>query len=52
MDLQTLLLSGKYRWDGNSPATAEDMAALVSWCPVELPSEYLELLRSSDGGDA
>jgi hypothetical protein len=52
MDLQTLLLNGRDRWDGNSPAAAEDVAALVSWCPVELPSEYLELLRSSDGGDA
>jgi hypothetical protein len=52
MDLQTLLLSGKYQWDGNSQANEEDIAALVSWCPVELPSEYLELLRSSDGGEA
>lgn len=52
MNLQTLPFDEKDRWDGNSPATEEDLTALMSWCPVELPFEYLELLRSSDGGEA
>ncbi len=52
MNLQLLLLSGEYRWDANPMAAEADITALVSFCPVVLPSEYLELLRSSDGGDA
>ena len=52
IDLQSLLLGGGYQWEANSPATEDAIAALVSACPVELPSEYLALLRLSDGGTA
>lgn len=52
MNLQILLLSGKYRWDAHPMAAEADMTALVSFFPVVLPSEYLALLRLSDGGEA
>jgi hypothetical protein len=52
MDLRSLLLSGKYQWDGNPPTTEEDITALISSTPSPLPFEYLELLRLSDGGEA
>ncbi len=52
MDLRSLLLSGKYQWDGNPPTTEQDITALVSSIPIPLPFEYLDLLRLSDGGEA
>ena len=52
MDLRKLLQDGGHQWDGNPPAAEDDIAALVSSCPVPLPSEYLTLLQLSDGGDA
>jgi hypothetical protein len=52
VDLQTLLLSGRYHWDANPPATEEDLAALIAATPVPLPAEYLALLRLSNGGQA
>jgi SMI1 / KNR4 family (SUKH-1) len=52
MNLRSLLLSGDYQWEGNPPATAEDIAALEAAFPVPLPTEYLSLLRFSDGGEA
>ena len=50
--LRTLLLGGGHQWDGNPPATAAAIAALVAASPRSLPGEYLELLRLSDGGHA
>ena len=52
MELRTLLLGGGHQWDGNPPATEEDVAALVAASPVPLPAAYLALLRLSDGGSA
>jgi SMI1 / KNR4 family (SUKH-1) len=52
MELRKLLLDGDYQWDGNPPATEEAIAALISSFSLPLPSEYLALLRSSDGGHA
>jgi hypothetical protein len=52
LDLETLLLAGGHRWDGNPPAAEQDLAALIAASPVPLPSEYLALLRLSDGGSA
>jgi hypothetical protein len=52
MDLQTLLISGQYQWDGNPPTPTADMTALIDATSVPLPSAYLELLRLSDGGEA
>jgi hypothetical protein len=52
MDLRTIVLGGEHQWVGNPPATPEAVADLVAWSPVRLPSEYLGLLRLSDGGHA
>jgi SMI1/KNR4 family protein SUKH-1 len=52
MDLRTLLLGGGHQWDGNPPAAEDDIEALVSSSPAPLPSEYVALLRLSDGGQA
>ena len=52
MDLRTLILGGGHQWHGNPPASDEDIAELVATSPVPLPTEYLELLRLSDGGHA
>jgi hypothetical protein len=52
LDLKSLLLSGKYKWAGNPPATPEDIAALEAEFLVPLPTDYLSLLRLSDGGEA
>lgn len=51
VELRTLL-GGGYQWDGNPPASAEDVNALVAATPVPLPELYLALLRMSDGGQA
>jgi hypothetical protein len=52
VDLRSLLLGGDYQWEGNPPATPEDIAALEAAFPVPLPADYLALLRLSDGGEA
>lgn len=52
LELRSLLLGGGHQWDANAPATEDAIAALVSASPVPLPSEYLALLRLSDGGAA
>lgn len=52
MELRTLLLSGEYQWEGNPPATPEDLASLEAAFPVPLPTDYLSLLQLSDGGEA
>ena len=52
MDLRALILGGAHQWSGNPPATEEDIAALIAATSVPLPSEYLDLLRLSDGGHA
>lgn len=46
------LLSGLYQWEGNPPSLQQDIAILVAETPVALPTEYLSLLRLSDGGTA
>jgi hypothetical protein len=51
VELRTLL-GGGYQWDGNPPASPEDVNALVAATPVPLPALYLELLRMCDGGHA
>ena len=52
MDIRTLLLGGGHQWDVQPPATERDLAALVAASPRPLPTEYLALLRLSDGGTA
>jgi hypothetical protein len=52
VELRSLLLSGRYKWEGNLPAKPEDIATLEAAFPVPLPTDYLSLLRLSDGGDA
>ena len=52
MDLRSLFLNGEYQWEAKEPASEEAIAALVSAFTVELPDEYLSLLRLSDGGTA
>src|SRR3954454_11385344 len=52
MELQALLLSGKYQWDGKPPASEQDIAALIAASPAPLPADYIDLLRLSDGGTA
>jgi len=51
MDLERLL-GGDFGWDGNPPPADDAIELLVSWFPVEPPTEYLDLLRKSDGGTA
>ena len=52
MDIRSLILSGGFQWEGNPPAVPDDIAALEAAFPVPLPTDYLSLLRVSDGGEA
>jgi hypothetical protein len=52
VELRTLILGGGHEWQGNPPASKNDLAALVAAASVPLPPEYLALLRLSDGGHA
>ncbi|HEU4391129.1 MAG TPA: SMI1/KNR4 family protein [Blastocatellia bacterium] len=46
-----LLSQPDRRWQGEPPATEEEIARLVQACDAELPQEYLSLLRYSNGGE-
>lgn len=52
MELESLLLSGEYQWEDTSPASEQDIAALVAATEVRLPADYLAMFRISDGGTA
>jgi hypothetical protein len=52
VELRTLILGGSHQWDGNPPASDEDIAALLAASSAKLPAEYLALLRLSNGGTA
>jgi hypothetical protein len=45
-------MDGGHQWQGNLPASKEDIAVLLAASPAQLPAEYLELLRLNDGGHA
>jgi hypothetical protein len=51
MDLRRLL-GGEFAWDGNPPSAQGEIDQLVGWFPIAPPTEYLDLLRKSDGGTA
>ncbi len=46
-----LLDSSRNQWVGKPPATDAEISGLVSAIEIELPEEYLELLRTCNGGE-
>lgn len=38
-------------WTGNAPATEEAIRELLNWAVVDLPKDYIEFFRVTDGGD-
>lgn len=38
-------------WTGGLPASEEAIIKLIAECPFRLPTEYTDLLKSSNGGD-
>jgi len=51
MKVRDILQQPGREWHAEAPAAEIDVAVLVSKAKVELPSEYLDLLRLSNGGE-
>lgn len=39
------------KWQGSSPALENQIAKLISVCKIDLPEEFLDLLRFSNSGE-
>ena len=51
MSVQHILSQPKRNWQAKGPASEAEIALLVSRARADLPQEYLELLRFSNGGE-
>ena len=51
MNVRQILDRPEREWDANPPASEAEIALLESKARAELPAEYLELLRFSNGGE-
>ena len=51
MDIPRILSEPEREWRAKSPASEAEIMLLVSKARADLPSEYLELLRFSNGGE-
>ena len=51
MNVRDILRQPEREWRAEAPATDADIALLESKTNTELPREYLELLRFSNGGE-
>ena len=52
LELRSLILDGRHQWEGDPPASEDDIASLIASSLISLPAEYLDLLRMSNGGTA
>jgi hypothetical protein len=51
MKIRELVHDTAYDWQGNAPATKDAISDLKRWAPVDLPKDYLDFLRVTDGGE-
>jgi len=51
MNVRDILQQPGRKWRAEAPAAETDIAMLVSEAKIELPGEYLDLLRFSNGGE-
>jgi hypothetical protein len=51
MSIVNLLGDSAAKWNRNPPAATDAIQDLVSECAIDLPDEYLEFLRFSNGGE-
>jgi len=51
MSIESVLSDSSANWSRNAPATSEAIQDLVSGCALDLPVDYLEFLRFSNGGE-
>ena len=51
MDVANILSQPGREWHARQPASEADIAELTSWSKVQLPAEYLDLLRFGNGGE-
>src|SRR5947208_12020655 len=51
MNVRQILDRPEREWDANPPASEVEIALLESRARANLPAEYLELLRFSNGGE-
>jgi hypothetical protein len=51
LDVANLLAESSRTWNAAPPGTEAAIRSLQRSAPIELPSEYLDLLRYSNGGD-
>jgi hypothetical protein len=51
MSISDLVADSSAKWDREVPAEPEAIQRLVAEAPVDLPEEYLTLLRHSNGGE-
>jgi hypothetical protein len=51
MSILNLLIDSTAKWNRNPPAATDAIQDLVSGCAIDLPDEYIEFLRFSNGGE-
>jgi hypothetical protein len=51
MDVRRMLFQPEREWHAQGPASEAEIILLASKARAELPAEYLELLRFSNGGE-
>ncbi|MGA3126835.1 MAG: SMI1/KNR4 family protein [Candidatus Korobacteraceae bacterium] len=51
MRIEEIFEQAGRQWNGSAPASASDLAFLESRAKAQLPPEYVDLLRFSNGGD-
>lgn len=51
MNVQKILSLADREWQANTPSSETEIAQLTSYAKAQLPTEYIELLQLSNGGE-